>query len=544
MANPSSPNYNSGVGRLVTDRYDFQDHVDGYNFKHNAGIITLNPPVLISTTVDNVQDAIVELRDALTVPVVADATTVSKGVIQIAGDIGGSATYISVIALRGFPVASTPPTNGYVLTWNGSSWAPASVSAATTLNGDVTGTAAATTVVKLNGKPIVSTTPNTNDALVWNGSSWNPVHVVPTGTGFVNVTAGAIDASGTANIRYTGGKFQTDTNIQFKSGAFTGDLAWTPSANYTLTLPQLTDTIVSRTNTETLTNKTINITDNSVTATGNLLGDLIKNDGSKFVRFARGTALQVLRVNAGGTDLEWASVAGISSSGSSGTIQISDGAGAFLGANNVLGGTNYISIGSLPATSGALRVPYSASADILVMKDSLNANQNIISQSGADTIRLGPAITNALDLQIAGDNISVYSGTQCTINADGYEAINVRTNNTLNGSKVQLFGGVTGADSYAYKYIEIANSDGYPTATPTGGGYMYVDAGALKWKGTSGTLTTMGPADPHCKKCGRDFMHEWTNTSYGYLSTCMPCLLDALEIIGIDVNAFSNRKLN
>lgn len=30
--------------------------------------------------------------------------------------------------------------------------------------------------------------------------------------------------------------------------------------------------------------------------------------------------------------------------------------------------------------------------------------------------------------------------------------------------------------------------------TPVGGGYLFVDAGALKYKGTSGTVTTIGPA--------------------------------------------------
>lgn len=31
-------------------------------------------------------------------------------------------------------------------------------------------------------------------------------------------------------------------------------------------------------------------------------------------------------------------------------------------------------------------------------------------------------------------------------------------------------------------------------ATPTGGGYLYVEAGALKYKGSSGTVTTLGAA--------------------------------------------------
>lgn len=33
-----------------------------------------------------------------------------------------------------------------------------------------------------------------------------------------------------------------------------------------------------------------------------------------------------------------------------------------------------------------------------------------------------------------------------------------------------------------------------PTGNPTGGGFLYSESGALKWRGSSGTVTTMGPA--------------------------------------------------
>lgn len=63
--------------------------------------------------------------------------------------------------------------------------------------------------------------------------------------------------------------------------------------------------IVGISNTQTLTNKTVNATNNTITDTSTALGDLFKSNGTKFVRFARGTANQQLRTNAGGTDLEW-----------------------------------------------------------------------------------------------------------------------------------------------------------------------------------------------------------------------------------------------
>jgi hypothetical protein len=82
------------------------------------------------------------------------------------------------------------------------------------------------------------------------------------------------------------------------------------AADRILTLPLLTadDTVVTETFTATLTNKTINATNNSITDTSTAAGDLLSSNGTKFVRKARGTSLQVLRTNSGATDTEWASL--------------------------------------------------------------------------------------------------------------------------------------------------------------------------------------------------------------------------------------------
>jgi hypothetical protein len=42
--------------------------------------------------------------------------------------------------------------------------------------------------------------------------------------------------------------------------------------------------------------------------------------------------------------------------------------------------------------------------------------------------------------------------------------------------------------------IGIANASTVPTSNPTGGGILYVEAGALKYRGSSGTITTLGVA--------------------------------------------------
>lgn len=64
--------------------------------------------------------------------------------------------------------------------------------------------------------------------------------------------------------------------------------------------------LVGTTASQTLTTKTLNATDNTITDTSTAVGDIFKSNGTKFIRFARGAAGKVLKVNAGGTDLEWA----------------------------------------------------------------------------------------------------------------------------------------------------------------------------------------------------------------------------------------------
>ena len=64
---------------------------------------------------------------AITIP---DATASVKGKIQLAGDLGGTATAPLVTKLQGTAISTTAPTTGQVLQYDGTSWKPVS---ATTL---------------------------------------------------------------------------------------------------------------------------------------------------------------------------------------------------------------------------------------------------------------------------------------------------------------------------------------------------------------------------------------------------------------------------
>jgi hypothetical protein len=56
---------------------------------------------------------------------VLDATTSAKGIIQLAGDLGNTATTPRVVALQGTSLSSTAPSTNQILRYNGTAWAPA-----------------------------------------------------------------------------------------------------------------------------------------------------------------------------------------------------------------------------------------------------------------------------------------------------------------------------------------------------------------------------------------------------------------------------------
>ncbi len=75
------------------------------------------------------------------------------------------------------------------------------------------------------------------------------------------------------------------------------------------------------------------------------------------------------------------------------------------------------------------------------------------------------------------------AGTIDTNNTRG----NVFASNTQFGSTTLQFGGGS-------RVIGIANAATLPSTNPTGGGILYAEAGALKWRGSAGTVTTIAAA--------------------------------------------------
>lgn len=155
MSDPLVPNFKPGVGRLATDRYDFEAHIEGKAFRHQANQIDLFPTLVIGgNTKTNVQDALAALAGLIAPPVIPDATASVKGILRLAGDLGGpggTALTPKVSGLQGFPVANTAPTTNYVLTWTGSAWSPQPIISSFVAGNDLAGSNTSQSVIGLTG---------------------------------------------------------------------------------------------------------------------------------------------------------------------------------------------------------------------------------------------------------------------------------------------------------------------------------------------------------------------------------------------------------
>lgn len=225
MSDPLAPNYKKNVGRLATDRYDFENHVQGNNFRHNANQIDLFPTVVIdSETINTLQQAISKLSTIVSVPVVPDATSSSKGLIQLSGDISGTATSIKVNGLQGYPITTSVPSSGHVLTWNGLAWTPSAPSNTFTPGGDLGGSNVSQQVQKITGSSSVV------DVLAEEFTFNNSLSYSFIKQGDTNISNGAdfyIAAQSSSSLSYDGGSlylFPGKGNLSGKVGIYLNKL--------------------------------------------------------------------------------------------------------------------------------------------------------------------------------------------------------------------------------------------------------------------------------------------------------------------------------
>ncbi len=81
-----------------------------------AGVKTFSSSPIVPTPTTGTQAANKTYVDGVVAAGAADATTSSKGIVQLAGDLAGTATSVSVAKIKGITLPASAPTNGQVLT--------------------------------------------------------------------------------------------------------------------------------------------------------------------------------------------------------------------------------------------------------------------------------------------------------------------------------------------------------------------------------------------------------------------------------------------
>jgi len=129
--------------------------------------------------------------------------------------------------------------------------------------------------------------------------------------------------------------------------------------------------------------------------------------------------------------------------------------------------------------------------------DTTSATQTIYSVTTSGTVpNMLFKASNGISGSVTGADIIVQSG-------DAYSSGNNNSGNLYlnigapNGTGVYGNIGVfttSGSFGSGEKVIFIANASVVPSSNPSGGGILYVESGALKYRGSSGTITTLGPA--------------------------------------------------
>lgn len=110
----------------------------------------------------------------------------------------------------------------------------------------------------------------------------------------------------------------------------------------------------------------------------------------------------------------------------------------------------------------------------------------------------------------------------------------------LANNKNAAFFTATGSYGGGVGVIFGANATTEPTSDPSGGGLAWWYGGAFKGRGSSGTVTTIAAAEPHCPRCGNDYVFEAKNDKRGHhVAICWTCFLGEADAHGLDRSKFA-----
>lgn len=128
----------------------------------------------------------------------------------------------------------------------------------------------------------------------------------------------------------------------------------------------------------------------------------------------------------------------------------------------------------------------------------LQTSQFLMGPGGSSGFDCGFARSGTSILQVTNASTTIYAQFGATTYLDGVTTQVGPTNATTisigNASANISIGATAGSFGSGTGVVFVANAATAPTTNPTGGGVLYTAAGALKFRGSSGTVTTLAPA--------------------------------------------------
>ncbi|MEW6214100.1 MAG: LAGLIDADG family homing endonuclease [Nitrospirota bacterium] len=211
---------------------------------------------------------------------------------------------------------------------------------------------------------------------------------------------------------------------------------------------------------------------------GALVNSSIYTDGTKVGIGATGSLLRLTVTGSGGLPT---------------TINTTGGLRVQAGTNSVL---DFGNVETSPYASWIQAVDKNVDATYPLLLNPIGGNVGIgTTDPSTFRLRIG-AYDDSSSLRIEGTSAAL---GKAAISIGGYGEIQVDIPGTVGGrfivrdnSNVGI--GTTDQFGGGVRVIGVANATTVPTSNPTGGGILYVEAGALKYRGSSGTITTIALA--------------------------------------------------
>lgn len=164
-----------------------------------------------------------------------------------------------------------------------------------------------------------------------------------------------------------------------------------------------------------------------------------------------------------------------------GAITVAAGSGSVLINGSTLNAsdTPYLEVQTTGAKQNMVRVGSSSAVLVGIKVGNLSGSMGVHVVGGANEVLTGTVTSDTA--------IRLSSSKQLHIGRDGSRGAIRLSDNVAIGQAADSFGGGVGV-------VFLATAGTLPTTNPTGGGILYVDAGALKYRGTAGTVTTVAVA--------------------------------------------------